>query len=104
MKYELKGRAGTTVSKTTGYGVDSWGSTSVRGRDISLHHHIQTSSGHQQVSRYLLTISMFDIYCAFNTRISNYKIQVPLFLATCLGIKYHLQAISNVCQQEQEVK
>jgi hypothetical protein len=26
-------------------------------------------------------------------------IKVPLFTATCFGIKYHLQAISNVCQQ-----
>jgi hypothetical protein len=34
----------------------------------------------------------------FNTCISNSKIQVPLFLATCFVIKYHLQAISNVCQ------
>jgi hypothetical protein len=33
------------------------------------------------------------IYLTFNTRISISKIQVPLFMATFFGNKYHLQAI-----------
>jgi hypothetical protein len=35
------------------------------------------------------------IYLTFNTRISISKIQVPLFMATCFGIKYHLLEVNS---------
>jgi hypothetical protein len=44
---------------------------------------------------YILFGYLFDL----QTHISISEIQVPLFMATYFGIKYHLQAISNVYQQ-----
>jgi hypothetical protein len=36
----------------------------------------------------------------FNTHILSSKIQVPLFWLPVSVLKYHLQAILNLCQQE----
>jgi hypothetical protein len=39
-------------------------------------------------------IYLFGFYLTFNARISISKIQITLFMATCLDNKYHLQAMN----------